>query len=213
MVALTGSLHKGYVGVVGIGKGPSRVEQIAPLGAVPVVGVEGGPEALEQQALVCAAAVQNHPEPEIACLPDGLAVAKKAAAGGLLVEGRVKAVLGAQLQARPRLCRCHKAAHGGFRVLPLDDGRAGPLGQNPGGRVAAHHEVCVLVLVGAAADAHGDAGRLVAARQPPALGQQLQILGGGPYLQGKAALRVIRAVPVKGHPHVHPAHTDKGVGL
>ena len=72
-------------------------------------------------------------------------------------------------------------------------------------------EYSEVIMVGAGADAHGDAGVLVAAHQPAALLQKLQVLGGGAHLKGKAALGVIGAVPVEGHPHIHPAHAGKGV--
>ena len=64
-------------------------------GGVAAVRVEGGPEALEEQALAAALAVKHDAEPQITGLPDGLAVVEHRAAGGLLVEGRVEAVLGA----------------------------------------------------------------------------------------------------------------------
>ena len=48
LVTFASALHKGHVGVIGIGKAPPGIQQIAPLGAVSAVRVEGGPETLEE---------------------------------------------------------------------------------------------------------------------------------------------------------------------
>ena len=211
LVTFASPLHKGHVGVIGVGKAPPGIQQIAPLGAVAAVRVEGGAETLEEQLFLAALAVQHDAEPQITGLPDGLAVVEHRAAGGLLGKDGAKAVLGAQLKAGPWLCGAHKAAHGGFGVLVLDAHRRHPLGQQPRGRVATHDQIRVLVLVGAGADAHGDAGVLVAAHQPPAFPQKSQIFFGGSHLQREASLGVVRTVPVKGVPYFYITHAGKGV--
>ena len=49
-------------------------------------------------------------------------------------------------------------------------------------------EYSEVIVVGAGADAHGDARAFVAAHQPAALLQKLQVLGGGAHFQREAAL-------------------------
>ena len=208
VLALACALHHSNVGVVAVAKGPRGLLKVAPLGGKTVVWVSGGPVDLEQQLLVCVLSRKPHPEAQITSRTDGHQVVHDAAAGGLCSVGGVEAHSSTQLQLGPWLHGTDQSAHGGFGVLILHDAGTGPLGEDPRPREAGDHQIAVGVLVAPVADAHGHIA--VTAAQPADLPEKSEVLLGGAHLQRELALGVVGLVPVKAHPHLHPAQPGEG---